>query len=132
MESAIRYPDRAKQVIDYGGIRRGNIMPTDLDGIIEYKDKAYILIEMKHRDAGIPQGQRIALERMVDDFKFNGKLACLLLCSHCVDDCDEVIRAEDAVVTGIYYNYRWTRWNEPLGTVVDRIIGRIDNGKRNV
>lgn len=26
-------------------------MPTDLDGVIEYKDKAYILIEMKHRDA---------------------------------------------------------------------------------
>lgn len=132
MESAIRHPDRAKQVIDYGGIRCGNIMPTDLDGIIEYKGKAYILIEMKHRDTKIPTGQRIALERMVDDFKLRGKLACLLLCSHCVDNCDDVIRAEYTIVTGIYYNFRWTKWYEPLGDVINKIIRRLENEERDV
>lgn len=126
MECAIKHPDRAKQVIDYGGMRCGKIMPTDLDGIIEYNDKAYILIEMKHRNASVPRGQRVALERMVNDFTSIGKRACLLLCSHCVDNCNDTIRAENTIVVGIYYNGRWTKWYEPLGDVVDRIMRRLE------
>lgn len=115
-------------MIDYGGIKYGNIMPTDLDGIIEYKGKAYILIEMKHRNAEIPEGQRIAFERMVDDFTHVHKFACLLRCSHSVDDCGEMVKAEDAIVTGVYYGFGWFQRNERLGTVINKIINYIENG----
>ena len=120
--NAIKYPERAKQAIDYGGIRVNNILPTDIDGIIEYKDKGYILIEMKHRDTGVPLGQKIALERMVDDFRRAGKIAFIIVCSHDVDDCNEVIRAENTVVTNAYYDYRWFSCRIPLGEMIDRLI----------
>lgn len=101
-------------------------MPTDIDGIIEYKDKAYILIEMKHRDAKLPQGQRIALERMVNDFSHSGKMACVLLCSHCIDNCHDSIKAENTIVIGVYYNGKWTRSYSPLGDEIERIVRWIE------
>lgn len=33
---AIYNRDRMRQIIDYEGCKFGNIMPTDIDGLIEY------------------------------------------------------------------------------------------------
>ena len=66
---AIQFRERRKQIIDFSGLRVGNITPTDCDGLIEYHNKAYILFEIKHRDAKVPEGQLKALVRSVDDFK---------------------------------------------------------------
>lgn len=69
----IQYRERRKQLVDFSGIRIGNITPTDCDGLIEYHDKAYIIFEIKYRDAEVPHGQRLALQRSIDDFKRAGK-----------------------------------------------------------
>ena len=36
----IQNRDRKKQIIDFSGLKYGKITPTDIDGLIEYKDKA--------------------------------------------------------------------------------------------
>ena len=38
-----QHPERAKQNICFEGIKYGNITPTDIDGCIDYKNKATIL-----------------------------------------------------------------------------------------
>ena len=57
-----------KQLIDFKGLELdGGIYPTDIDGIIEYRDSEYIILEVKHHKAKVPWGQRLCLQRMVDN-----------------------------------------------------------------
>lgn len=74
MKSKILNPKRMKQLIDFKGLELDNgIYPTDIDGLIEYHDSEYILLEVKHKDARVPYGQRLAIQRMVDDFTKAGR-----------------------------------------------------------
>jgi hypothetical protein len=103
----IQLRNRARQIIDFSGIRFKNITPTDIDGLIEYKNIAYVLMEFKHREAEMPQGQSLALARMVDDFDRQGKYATLLVCEHYVDDPKADIIARDTNVRRYYYRGKW-------------------------
>ena len=48
MKSKILNPKRMKQLIDFKGLELDNgIYPTDIDGLIEYHDSEYILLEVK-------------------------------------------------------------------------------------
>lgn len=50
-----------KQLIDFKGCAvDGGMYPTDIDGVIEYKDSKYIIFEVKYGDSEIPIGQRLA------------------------------------------------------------------------
>jgi len=49
IRGVIKYRGRARQIIDFRGLTYGNITPTDIDGLIEYKDKCILLIEIKHQ-----------------------------------------------------------------------------------
>lgn len=101
---------RIKQVIDFDGLRWGRWSPTDVDGLMELRDlNAYVLFEFKHRDAEVPEGQREALREMADDFEKAGKRCLLLICEHDVEDCDEDVRAADAMVREYYFG----RWYAP-------------------
>ena len=83
MKSKILNPKRMKQLIDFKGLELDNgIYPTDIDGLIEYHDSEYILLEVKHKDARVPYGQRLAIQRMVDDFTKAGKKAVAIVCEH--------------------------------------------------
>lgn len=82
MKSKIQNPKRMKQLIDFSGLELdGGIYPTDIDGLIEYHNSEYIIIEVKHGNANVPYGQRLALRRMVDDFTKAGKKQWLLFAS---------------------------------------------------
>lgn len=124
----IQFRERARQIVDFSNLRYGNITPTDIDGLIEYKDKAVIFIELKYLDAEMPNGQRIAFERIVDDVDNAGKYCALLLCSHCVQDCTDDIDASAALVKRAYYKGRWIDISEPitLRKQIDRFITYIN------
>ena len=65
MESRIHNKRKMKQLIDFKGCAvDGGMYPTDIDGVIEYKDSKYIIFEVKYGDSEIPIGQRLALQRM--------------------------------------------------------------------
>lgn len=120
----IEYRARSRQIIDFSGLQYGNITPTDIDGLIEYKNKAYAIIEMKYGNAEIPKGQQLAIERMVDDFSKGGKLATAFLCEHDVKNPEEDIMAANVIVRSCYYNGHWKRdGRKTLKTRLDAFIG---------
>lgn len=121
IESRIHNPERMKQLIDYCGLSvEGYMYPTDIDGIIEYKNKKYIIFEIKYRDAKVPKGQRLALERMVNDFYAAGKKAIAFICEHEIDNPDQTVIAAQCIVREHYskYNFfnegKWTKEKEQL------------------
>lgn len=63
----IKSPKFAKTLVDFSGVRYKKITPTDVDVLIEYQNRVYILAEIKYKNANIPFGQELALERMADD-----------------------------------------------------------------
>lgn len=103
----IQNRSRAKQLIDFSNLKFGNIYPTDIDGLVEYKNKAIALFELKHGDTEMPEGQRLALRRMIDDSRAAGKQAVLFVCEHHVDDCNVDVDASQAIVRKFYYNGEW-------------------------
>lgn len=123
----IQYKDRARQLINFENLRIGKITPTDTDGEIEYHDKAWIFIEIKYKSANVPQGQKIAFERKVNDVTRGGKKAVLFVASHYVDNPMNDIDAGACIVREIYYNNRW--WSadgSDLKSYVNRFVGMID------
>lgn len=110
MKSRIKNPTRMKQLIDFRGLELDSgIYPTDIDGLIEYHDTEYILIEVKHGNTRVPIGQKIAMQRMVDDFTKIGKQAVAIVCEHRVDDADKPVIAAICRVREIYYGgeHKW-------------------------
>lgn len=117
MKSKILNPKRMKQLVDFKGLELDNgIYPTDIDGLIEYHDSEYILLEVKHKDARVPYGQRLAIQRMVDDFTKAGKKAVAIVCEHKVDDTDKPVVAAFCKVRELYYGgeHKWRPPDSPM------------------
>ena len=70
-ENRGKIQDRAQalRINDFSSLRFKNITPTDLDGFIDFKNKKFVLIETKYKDALLPFGQKLALERLCDSSK---------------------------------------------------------------
>jgi len=99
----IRNREFATQVRDFSGLRFGNITPTDIDGIIEYKDKLYIFIETKYENAELPFGQKLCFERLCDDLQ-KVKPTLLIVASH---NSKGDIDVANTVVTSYRYEGKW-------------------------
>lgn len=113
MESGIKNPNRRRQLIDFKGLELdGGIYPTDIDGLIEYHDKEYILMEIKHGNTKVPIGQRFAMQRMVNDFTNAGKQAVAIICEHHVDNAEKNIVAAYCRVREMYYSGE-RKWRPP-------------------
>ena len=103
----IQNRERARQIIDFSGIRYGNITPTDLDGFFEKGNKTFVFYEYKLPEAEMPNGQRLALMRLVDGLSTAGKSAVLFLCRHNEYNPKADVKAEQAIVEAIYWNKVW-------------------------
>ena len=99
----INHRERAKQIRDFSGLRFGNITPTDIDALIEYKDKAYVIIEYKFGEAEVPTGQMIALERICDDLQ-NFKHTILIIARH-----NQSVEQDIDGANAIVEKYRWRK-----------------------
>ena len=109
----IRNKDRLVQVLDYGGLRFGTIRPTDIDAVIEYKNKAYVIIEAKKSGAELPYGQRLCLERMANDLsKDKKKEALIVVTEHDAHDSKDVIGLAECAVREIYFSSE-RKWRQP-------------------
>ena len=67
MRGVMYAPTIATQERDYSGLRYGRITPTDVDGLLDFQDKVWVVFELKRAGNNMPYGQRLALERLVDD-----------------------------------------------------------------
>lgn len=93
--------DRLRQPVIFKGINFGTIFPTDVDGLIEYHNKAYIFFDVKYKDKEVPIGQKIALERLVKDTAHKESIA--LIIEHEEKDTNKGVMVKDCVVREIYY-----------------------------
>lgn len=108
----IKYTERARQINDFSGLRFENITPTDCDGIIEYKNNLYILFEVKYKGVDMPYGQRLALERMCNDFQKMGKKCIVLLIEHDIYDTNLSVDVANCKVRQVYADSN-QRWRKP-------------------
>lgn len=112
MRGKIQNRERARQIIDFSGLRFGNITPTDIDGMIEYQDKAFVYYEFKLQGANMPRGQELALERTVDSHIAAMKQAIAILVEHDVSDCERDIQAAKCLVSRFYLG-KHHGWKNP-------------------
>lgn len=111
--SRINNPEKMRQLIDFKGCSVGaGLYPTDIDGLIEYKDSEYILFEVKYAGKPVPIGQKLAIQRMIDDFTKVGKQAVALICDHKIKDPKKTIIMSKCRVREIYYG-REKQWRAP-------------------
>lgn len=80
----------------------GKLCLTDFDAVMEYRDIAWILFEVKHGNKPVPTGQRIAIERFVKDTQRSGKLAVATVVEHYVDNPARDIYLRDCLVRSVY------------------------------
>ena len=104
--SKIRHKKRAKQIIDFKGLIDGKMMPTDIDAVIEYKNKAYVFIEVKHIEAKLPFGQKLALERLVKDTEKAGKKSIAFVVVH-ETKADEDVDLGECNIRRYFFEGQW-------------------------
>ena len=108
----------AGQQILYDGLDVGNMYPTDIDAALEFDNKHLILLEVKYENKKIPIGQKLILERIVDNWVNSGgydgatRDAIVLKVSHTIPPDEPMVLAE-GMVTEIYYNGKWQEKDKP-------------------
>ena len=103
----IQNRERARQIIDFSGLRYNNITPTDLDGFFEKGNRVFVFYEYKLPGAEMPHGQKMAMMRLVDGLTKAGKLAALFLCRHNEYNPLSDVKAAQATVEAIYWSKNW-------------------------
>jgi len=104
----IKHKGRAKQINSFSGlIRRRNITPTDIDGIIDYGGKAFIILEGKYSDAQLPKGQRMALENLANTILEAKKKSLVIIYRHYIHDVNDEINVSNQLVSEIYFRRQW-------------------------
>ena len=123
---------RAQQVNDFRNLVYGKITPTDLDGLIEYHNKAYVFVEIKYKNKDVPFGQRLAIERLVNDL--SGKKKCLaMICEHDTRNTNEHVDVASCKVRQVYFSDE-LYWREPTHNItikeaIDSFINLIEQRK---
>lgn len=113
----IRNKKFALQVNNFVNLRYGNITPTDIDGLIEFRNKAYVIIEIKHANYVLSEhnGQRLAIERLTDDLQ-EKKPTLALIARHNENGDIDVAFCEVS-------EYRWKhKWIVPKERISVKII----------
>lgn len=134
MRGVLQHPLRQQQIIDFNGMVYGSITPTDIDGVIEYKNKAYVFFEVKYDGKELPLGQKIAIERLVNDTSANGKESIALVLTHSVDNAEQPVTVTECIVREVYHS-KEKKWREPKHKItakqaVDEFISHIIGGGR--
>lgn len=113
----------AAQIRDFTGLQFGNIAPTDIDGLIEYKNKCFIFIETKFRDTELPFGQKLAITRLCDELN---KPAIFIVSEH---NTNGDIDLAKTIVREYYYKNNWItpkKENINLREAIDKFISMIE------
>lgn len=125
----IQNRDRMKQLISFEGMKFDGVTPTDIDCFFEKNDRYFVFYEYKYDHAQIPEGQELALTRIVNALDSTGREAILLWCSHHAPQ-GEDIQAKDAIVVGAYYKHKWRDGGgRTAKEVTDAFIRYIKEGK---
>ena len=119
--SEIKNRKYKSQIVEFSGLKYGNIYPTDIDCFIDFKDKLFIFAEAKYGDAELPFGQRLALERLCDTCSAIKSSVVFVVRHHSDTDID--------IAYALVSEYRWKgEWLYPenpyltLRQAVDKLV----------
>ena len=109
---------RKQQIVSFKNLVYGTITPTDIDMVIEYHNKGYVICEVKYRETPVPNGQKLALERMVIDFG-KTKQAIAIVVEHDVENVNEQIDAAQCIVREVFISGKGESKWRPLNRRVN-------------
>jgi len=131
----INHIGRKQQIITFENLVYNKITPTDMDGLIEYKNKAYILLEIKYKETKLPIGQELALTRLIFDLN-KVKNSILIIAEHYIDNYNNWIDARKCIVREVYYknykkgevvkNKKIYKNKFTVGEIIDRFIENLE------
>lgn len=104
------------------GLKYGKITPTDIDGFLDFKNKLFIVIETKHGSGWVPFGQKLAIERIIDNLSsIDGKEAIGIIGRH---ESNGDIVVGDCWVSEIRWNRKWTPLHdgETVKSIIDKMV----------
>lgn len=123
--------NRGRQLLRFDGFRYGSITPTDIDGVIDYHDFVWVLFEAKLAGKDVPRGQKLALERLIQNAKRARKHGIAMIVEHNVEDCTKDIILRDCMVREIITTENM-KWRPPRRSITakdmsDAYINYYDN-----
>lgn len=118
---AVRNRGHYTQLKDFTRLRYGLITPSDIDGVIDFQNKAFVFLELKFSGAQMSFGQRLMYERICDACETGGVPSIVIVADH-KSGLDEMIAAHDLPVIQIRYQRKWFRPHpgDTVKNVVDR------------
>jgi hypothetical protein len=118
----INYPEKMKRVNNFSGLHFGNIAPTDIDGLIDFHNKTFVIIETKYHGGQMKLGQRLALERLTDIIESTGRKGLALVAEYDNEEGD--IDCAKAVVVEYRFEGEWRIPRVPLNVrdAIDRFM----------
>lgn len=105
----VRY---AEQIIDFSGLRFGNITPTNIDGYMDFWGKAHVFFEAKHLGSIPPIGQKLAFERVADPL---APFSIYIIAEH-DSPFHEQINAAETIVSTVRFLRKWIVPDRNLST----------------
>jgi len=118
---AVRNRGHYTQLKDYSRLRYGLITPSDIDGVIDFQNKAFVFLELKFSGAKMSFGQRLMYERICDACETGGVPSIVIVADH-KSGRDEMIAVHDLPVIQIRFQRKWFRpqVSDTVKGVVDR------------
>lgn len=103
----IEHPLKASQQIDYSNVRYGNATPSDIDGVLELRNKLFVFFEFKDANAQpLMGGQRVALQRIADAISKGGKTSIVIVGEHSTPVGRDIM-ADDSLALEVRWEGRW-------------------------
>ena len=98
--------EKFKQGVIFGDIKYNGMRPSDIDLVMEIRDKAWIIAEIKTEGKDLDIGQRLMLERLCKDLRQTGKPVLCVVATHNYP-VDEDINAGECIVWKSYNGREW-------------------------
>ena len=100
----IHSPKRLKQAIAFTTLiyERG-ITPTDFDLVIDFGGEGLVIGEFKHKDAEVPRGQLICIERVLHTHIRCGVAVLGLVAEHNITDPNTPVTAANCIIRKAFF-----------------------------
>lgn len=113
---------RAQQIVNFSGLRYGTITATDVDALMEFKNKLFVWVEFKLKGVDMPGGQRLAFQRASTAINRAGIPSYFLLAEHNTPVHAD-IQAADCRVTRVFRSKDWEVRHDSL--TVKQFVDRL-------
>lgn len=116
-----RRPEKGRQLLRFDGMRSGKASLTDIDALVEFRGRIWVIFEAKYNGSAVPAGQRYALEHFVQSMRAGERHAMAVVVDHTVKDETQDIFLRDLPVREIYTT-EGKGWRPPKAPMTAREI----------